>query len=236
MELQESGFIHYHVLLEIPEELKVDLHGKASQRELASDCWLWGYSTVIECDDIHYVLKYSTKSGSCEEREAQLMASGLPDKGVRWTFASRGFWSCFRPVNGELGAASLEGSSGHLERLEGMHAFRVESCGKFTNVSVLEVDYVGIRAAMLSGRDSSRCFKFLETIKLPWALCDVMEVLSRITGYACDETCDIDLSESEWTDFLAEMLGSHEEEYDSNEERVYIRDALRLSWREGYEE
>ena len=98
MELQESGWPHWHILCIVPPEVHIAFKGSFDE------FWRWGFSNVQQrgCN-IGYATKYAVKPAACFDA---LEASGLPGRGVRWTTAARGFWGLGRKVDDQQNAGS----------------------------------------------------------------------------------------------------------------------------------
>jgi len=86
MELQKSGWPHWHVLLEVPWEFQCAEKGSFDEH------WEFGFSNVRHRHvSVRYLAKYVAKGA--EDQFDTVEASGLPSQGVKWVTASHGFWT-----------------------------------------------------------------------------------------------------------------------------------------------
>jgi len=90
MELQKSGWPHWHVLVEVPPDFLCARKGSFD------DFWPHGFSNVrSQGVSVGYLAKYTAK-GTPEDVTEAVIASGLPAQGVKWVTSSHGFWSGVR--------------------------------------------------------------------------------------------------------------------------------------------
>lgn len=86
MELQRAGWVHWHVLVLVPQAVQLPIKGAFDR------FWKWGFSNVQQGGSVYaYLCKYACKEAGSDGMGA-LDASGLPGRYVHWLQPSRGFW------------------------------------------------------------------------------------------------------------------------------------------------
>lgn len=128
-------------------------------------------------------------------------------------------------ISGERDGNDLK----HLDDLDGLHAFRVHACGRETMVSRLELSTYDLD----KGKPSVK-WEFIDTVRLPWSPGDVLSKISEIVGYSCGQETEIEMTAREWAMLMAELLDSESVDTGGLEdERCYIRNAVRVPWYSG---
>lgn len=138
-ELHADGFPHFHVLLDVDEDLALPTKG-------AFDAfWPYGFSNVQHRTEAAYVAKvasYACKPATDDgvTGEEALRASMLPVKGVNWITVSRGYWARYGLAEWrdakEAKQWDDEDTEAQPEGASWTHADRVAWCGRHSVLAI----------------------------------------------------------------------------------------------------